>query len=170
MPAQWEKHMSGHPHKAQIRWSRGDAAFTDNRYSRAHSWHFDGGIEVPASSSPHVVRVPLSVEAAVDPEEAFAASIASCHMLWFLSIAAGGGFRVDRYLDEAVAVMGKNAAGKTAVTQVTLHPHVTFSGSTLPSHTQIEAMHHKAHAECFIANSVTTEIRCEPVYDSPDNS
>lgn len=161
--------MSGHPHKARIRWSRGDAAFTDNRYSRAHSWHFDGGIEVPASSSPHVVRVPLSVEAAVDPEEAFAASIASCHMLWFLSIAAGGGFRVDRYLDEAVAIMGKNAAGRTAVTQVTLHPHATFSGSRLPSHTQIEEMHHKAHAECFIANSVTTDIRCEPVYDSPDN-
>ncbi len=162
--------MSGHTHKAQIRWSRGDAGFTDNRYSRAHSWHFDGGIEVPASSSPHVVKVPFSVEAAVDPEEAFAASISSCHMLWFLSIAAQAGFRVDRYLDEAVAVMGKNAAGKTAVTLVTLHPHVTFSGARLPSHTQIEELHHKAHAECFIANSVTTDIRCEPVYDSPGNS
>jgi organic hydroperoxide reductase OsmC/OhrA len=162
--------MSGPTHTAQIRWSRGDAAFTDNRYSRAHSWHFDGGIEVPASSSPHVVRVPLSVEAAVDPEEAFAASIASCHMLWFLSIAAAGGLRVDRYLDEAVAVMGKNAAGKTAVTRVTLHPHVTFSGARLPSHAQIEDLHHKANAECFIANSVTTEIRCEPVYDTPDES
>jgi organic hydroperoxide reductase OsmC/OhrA len=158
--------MSGHAHKVQIRWARGDAAFTDNRYSRAHSWHFDGGIEVPASSSPHVVRVPLSQEAAVDPEEAFVASIASCHMLWFLSIAAAGGFRVDRYADEADGVMGKNAAGKTAVTRVTLRPHVAFSGEKLPSRAQLAELHHKAHEECFIANSVTTDIRCEPLYDT----
>jgi organic hydroperoxide reductase OsmC/OhrA len=157
--------MSGHPHKVEIRWSRGEAVFTDNRYSRGHSWHFDGGVEVPASSSPYVVRLPLSVEAAVDPEEAFVASIASCHMLWFLSIAAESGFRVDRYVDETVGIMGKNAAGKTAVTVVTLHPHATFSGTQLPSHEQIEELHHKAHAECFIANSVTTDIRCEPLFD-----
>jgi len=99
--------MSAHTYDVQIRWSRGDAAFTDNRYSRAHSWHFDGGIEVPASSSPYVVRLPLSSAAAVDPEEAFVASISSCHMLWFLSLAAGSGFRVDRYVDGAVGVMGK---------------------------------------------------------------
>ncbi|MDB6090792.1 MAG: OsmC family protein [Gammaproteobacteria bacterium] len=158
--------MSGHAHRAQIRWARGDAAFTDNRYSRAHSWHFDGGIEVPASSSPHVVRVPLSEEAAVDPEEAFVASIASCHMLWFLSIAAAGGFRVDEYADAADGVMGKNAAGKTAVTRVTLRPHATFSGEQRPSHAQLTQMHHKAHEECFIANSVTSDIRCEPLYDT----
>jgi organic hydroperoxide reductase OsmC/OhrA len=158
--------MSEHVHKAQIRWARGDAAFTDNRYSRAHSWHFDGGIDVPASSSPHVVRVPLSQEAAVDPEEAFVASIASCHMLWFLSIAAAGKFRVDRYVDEAAGVMGKNAAGRTAMTRVTLRPNVAFSGSSLPSRAEIAAMHHKAHAECFIANSVTTDILCEPLYDT----
>ncbi len=155
--------MSSHEYSVQIRWTRGDAPFTDNRYSRAHSWLFDGGVEVPASSSPHVVRVPLSVEAAVDPEEAFVASIASCHMLWFLSIAAGSGFRIDRYVDEAVGVMGKNAAGKTAVSRVTLRPQVAFSGDKLPSRAQIEEMHHKAHAECFIANSVTTDIRCEPL-------
>ncbi len=155
--------MSSHEHSVQIRWTRGDAPFTDNRYSRAHSWLFDGGVEVPASSSPQVVRVPLSVEAAVDPEEAFVASIASCHMLWFLSIAAGSGFRIDRYVDEAVGVMGKNAAGKTAVSRVTLRPQVAFSGDKLPSRAQIEEMHHKAHAECFIANSVTTDIRCEPL-------
>lgn len=156
--------MAKHEHTVKVRWSRGDAVFTDNRYSRGHSWLFDGGVEVPASSSPHVVRVPLSVEAAVDPEEAFVAAISSCHMLWFLSIAAERGFRVDRYLDEAVGVMGKNAAGKTAVTLVTLHPHVSFSGEKLPSNAQIEELHHKAHAECFIANSVTTDIRCEPSY------
>ena len=158
--------MSVHSYQVQIRWSRGEAVFTDNRYSRGHSWHFDGGIDVPASSSPHVVRVPLSVEAAVDPEEAFVASIASCHMLWFLSVAAGQGFRVDHYLDDAAGVMGKNAANKTAVTQVTLRPRVSFSGTRLPSHAEIEQLHHKAHEECFIANSVTTEIRCEPLYDT----
>jgi organic hydroperoxide reductase OsmC/OhrA len=158
--------MAVHTYDVQIRWSRGDAAFTDNRYSRAHSWHFDGGIEVPASSSPHVVRLPFSTAAAVDPEEAFVASISSCHMLWFLSIAVGGGFRVDRYVDGAVGVMGKNAAGKSAVTLVTLHPQASFSGEKLPSRAEIVELHHKAHDECFIANSVTTDIRCEPVYDT----
>jgi len=158
--------MASHDHRVQIRWSRGDAAFTDNRYSRAHTWLFDGGIEVPASSSPYVVRVPLSVEAAVDPEEAFVAAICSCHMLWFLSIAAEAGFRVDQYLDDAVGTMGKNAAGKTAVTRVVLHPRVSFSGAKLPSRAQLDELHHKAHAECFIANSVTTDIRCEPVYEA----
>jgi organic hydroperoxide reductase OsmC/OhrA len=161
--------MSAHTYDVQIRWARGDAVFTDNRYSRAHTWHFDGGIEVPASSSPHVVRVPLSLAEAVDPEEAFVASISSCHMLWFLSIAAGAGFCVDQYVDDASGVMGKNSAGKTAVTRVTLHPHVTFSGSKVPSHTEIIELHHKAHEECFIANSVTTDIRCEPLYDTRDN-
>src|SRR5579885_3516343 len=106
--------MAKHEYTVQVRWSRGDAVFTDNRYSRGHSWLFDGGIEVPASSSPHVVRVPLSVEAAVDPEEAFVAAISSCHMLWFLSLAAESGFRVDGYLDQAAGVMGKNTAGKPA--------------------------------------------------------
>jgi organic hydroperoxide reductase OsmC/OhrA len=158
--------MASHDYKVQIRWARGDATFTDNRYSRAHSWLFDGGVEVPASSSPYVVRVPLSVEAAVDPEEAFVAAIASCHMLWFLSIAAGQGFRVDQYLDEAIGVMGKNAAGKAAVTRVTLHPRVSFSGARLPSRAQLDELHHKAHEECFIANSVTTDIRCEPSYEA----
>jgi organic hydroperoxide reductase OsmC/OhrA len=158
--------MPSHDHTVQIRWSRGDAPFIDNRYSRGHSWLFDGGVEVPASSSPHVVRVPLSVEAAVDPEEAFVAAIASCHMLWFLSIAAGEGFRVDQYLDEAVGVMGKNAAGKIAVARVTLRPRVSFSGAKLPGRAQLDELHHKAHAECFIANSVTTDIRCEPLYEA----
>lgn len=158
--------MSAQAHKVEVRWSRGEAVFTDNRYSRGHTWHFDGGVEVPASSSPHVVRVPYSVAAAVDPEEAFVAAISSCHMLWFLSLAADAGFRVDQYLDEAVGVMGKNAAGKTAVTRVTLQPRVTFSGAKLPARAEIDELHHKAHEECFIANSVTTEILCEPVFDA----
>jgi len=155
--------MAAQSHKVQIRWSRGEAVFTDNRYSRGHTWHFDGGVAVPASSSPHVVRVPYSVAAAVDPEEAFVASISSCHMLWFLSIAAEAGFRVDDYVDEAVGVMGKNAAGKTAVARVTLRPRVIFSGAQVPTRVQLDELHHRAHEECFIANSVTTEIVCEPV-------
>src|SRR5262245_60142944 len=113
---------------AVIRWARDGATFTDNRYNRGHRWTFDGGIEVAASASPHVVPLPLSVAAAVDPEEAFVAALASCHMLWFLSIAAKRGFVVESYKDEAAGVMAKNAAGKIAMTKVTLHPEVAFTG------------------------------------------
>ncbi len=151
-------------HGATISWERGTDAFLDGKYSRRHVWRFDGGLEVPGSSSPHTVRAPYSDPAAVDPEEAFVASIASCHMLWFLSIAAGRGFRVDRYADEASGTMARNAAGKVAVTRVVLRPAVVFSDDRIPDRAEIEAMHHEAHAECFIANSVTTEIACEPVH------
>jgi len=147
---------------ANIYWSRNGAAFTDNRYSRAHRWRFDGGVEVPASSSPHVVRVPLSDPNAVDPEEAFVASLSSCHMLFFLSFAARDGFIVDDYIDEAVGVMGKSHEGKMAMTVVTLRPAITFSGEQRPSSEQINRLHHEAHEACFIANSVKTEVRCEP--------
>src|SRR5580704_8905264 len=116
------KTMAGHEYRAVIHWARGTEPFTDNRYSRAHSWRFDGGVEVPASSSPHVVRLPMSVEAAVDPEEALVAALSSCHMLWFLSLAASGGWRVDDYQDEAAGVMGKNAAGRNAMVRATLRP------------------------------------------------
>jgi organic hydroperoxide reductase OsmC/OhrA len=149
---------------ATIRWERGDQVFTDNRYSRGHSWLFDGGIAVPASSSPHTVPPPFSQARAVDPEEAFVASLSSCHMLWFLSIAAKRGFCVDTYVDDAIGVMARNDQGKFAMTQVTLRPSVVFAGTPLPTKGDIEAMHHKAHAECFIANSVKTEVRCEPVH------
>jgi organic hydroperoxide reductase OsmC/OhrA len=150
-------------HTVTVRWLRDDQAFTDNRYSRAHTWHFDGGTQVPASSSPHVVPLPYSKPDAVDPEEAFLASLSSCHMLWFLSIAAGRGFRVDSYVDDAVALMGRNASGKVAVTRVTLHPSVAFDPSNAPTKADIESMHHEAHDECYIANSVTTEVLCVPV-------
>jgi organic hydroperoxide reductase OsmC/OhrA len=150
---------------AKISWLRGKSSFIDNHYSRAHSWQFDGGVEVPASSSPHVVPVPMSVEAAVDPEEAFIASLASCHMLWFLSLAAAQRFCVDSYEDAAIGVLGKNAAGKIAMTTVTLKPRVEFSGEHRPTAIAFEALHHKAHEKCFIANSVTTEVRCEPSFD-----
>ena len=147
-----------------IRWERGDQPFTDHRYSRGHTWLFDGGVAVPGSSSPHSVPLPYSQATAVDPEEAFVASLSSCHMLWFLSIAAKRGFCVDSYVDAAEGVMAKNAAGKFAVTRVTLRPRAVFVGNVLPTTRDIDSMHHEAHAECFIANSVTTEVHCEPIY------
>lgn len=149
---------------AIISWKRGDQAFIDNRYSRAHLWRFDGGVEVAASSSPHVVPLPLSNAAAIDPEEAFVASLSSCHMLWFLSIAAKRKFRVDQYTDNAEGIIEKNAVGKFAMTRVTLRPEVSFSGEKIPSREELDQMHHKAHEECFIASSVKSEVRCEPVY------
>ncbi len=148
---------------ATITWQRNDAVFTDKRYSRAHTWQFDGGCTVPASSSPHVVPLPYSDASAVDPEEAFVASLSSCHMLCFLSIAAKRGFVVDSYRDEAQGVMEKCANGKLSITVVTLRPWATFSGGPIPSKLDIDAMHHEAHEECFIASSVKTEVRCDPV-------
>lgn len=153
-----------HEYTSHIVWLRGDQAFVDNRYSRRHSIRFDGGAELTASSSPHVVRVPLSDPAGADPEELFVASLSSCHMLWFLSLAAEKRYRVDRYVDNAVGVMSKNAAGKLAMTLVTLRPEVTFSGERIPSREEIAAIHHDAHEECFIASSVLSEVRCEPVH------
>jgi len=158
--------MATHEYQVRIHWERGDAAFTDNRYSRGHSWHFDGGVEVAASSSPQVVRVPLSVEAAVDPEEAFVASLSSCHMLWFLSLAAAARWRIDEYTDDAIGVLGKNAAGRMAMLTVRLRPRVSFSGERLPSREDLARLHHRAHEQCFIANSVITDVRVEPVGDA----
>jgi organic hydroperoxide reductase OsmC/OhrA len=145
-----------------VSWQRGREPFIDNRYSRRHSWRFDGGLEVPASSSPHVVPVPYSDASAIDPEEAFVASLSSCHMLWFLSIAAKRRFCVDSYADEAEGTMAENASGKQAMTKVTLRPKVVFAGDRIPDRAEIDSMHHEAHGECFIANSVLTEVRCEP--------
>ncbi len=148
---------------AIIEWQRGEQDFAGNRYSRKHTLRFDGGAEVPGSSSPSVVPLPMSDASAVDPEEMFVASLSSCHMLWFLSIASARKFCVDSYVDNASGIMARNAEGKMAMTVVTLKPYVTFSGDLLPTVEQIHALHHKAHAECFIANSVTSEVRCEPV-------
>jgi organic hydroperoxide reductase OsmC/OhrA len=154
-------------YSATITWSRGDATFTDVRYSRGHRWSFDGGIDVPASSSPHSVPLPFSVAAAVDPEEAFVASLSSCHMLWFLYLAAKRRFVVDSYRDEAEGILGKNSAGRDAMTRVTLHPEVRYAGAAQPTPTETAALHHEAHQLCFIANSVTTEVRCEPRSGAP---
>jgi organic hydroperoxide reductase OsmC/OhrA len=146
---------------ATITWDRNGQLFTDNKYSRGHRWNFDGGVEVPASSSPHVVKLPLSVAEAVDPEEAFVASLSSCHMLSFLWVAARQGFVVEHYRDEAQGVLAKNAQGKMAMTVVTLRPQVTFAGDRQPTKEELDAMHHEAHGLCFIANSVITDVRCE---------
>ena len=151
----------GH-YTATIAWERGGSDFITHGYSRAHRWRFDGGLEVPASSSPQVVPLPMSDPAGIDPEEAFVASLSSCHMLWFLDIAARRGLTVDRYTDEASGVMANNAAGKLAMTVVTLHPRVVFAGAA-PSETELHALHQQAHERCFIASSVLTEVRCEPV-------
>jgi len=146
---------------ATVAWERGAATFTDNRYPRAHRWSFDGGLVVPASSSPQVVPVPLSDPAAVDPEEAFIASLSSCHMLYFLFFAAKRGFVVDSYLDQPTGHMAKNEEGRTAMTRIVLKPQIQFSGGKLPTETELKELHDQAHHECFIANSVRTVVTVE---------
>lgn len=149
-----------HEYAATVVWTRGDASFADNRYSRGHVWRFDEGVEVPASSSP--LHVPVgSIQAAVDPEEAFVASLSSCHMLFFLSFAAREGFVVDRYEDRAVGVMEKDAGGRSFISRVNLRPEIKFSGEKRPTQKDIEALHHRAHEACFIANSVKSEVIVE---------
>lgn len=149
-------------HHASVIWERPDgAAFVDNRYSRAHRWEFDGGAVVPASSSPAVVPVPLSDPAGVDPEEAFVASLSSCHMLWFLSLAARKGFVVDSYVDSAVGHLERDDQGRWAISRVTLRPKIAFTGTPLPTAEELSALHDAAHHECFIANSVKTKITVE---------
>jgi organic hydroperoxide reductase OsmC/OhrA len=147
---------------ATVSWERSGQAFTDRKYSRAHQWSFDGGAVVPASASPHVVRVPLSDPGGVDPEEAFVASLSSCHMLWFLAMAAQQGFLIDSYRDEALGELGRNAEGREAMIRVVLRPQVVYAGARRPTPAEIGAMHDQAHARCYIANSVRTEIRIEP--------
>lgn len=151
-----------HTYEATVTWNRGEQPFTDNRYCRGHTWSFDGGAEVPASSSPLVVPLPMSVAANVDPEEAFVASVSSCHMLFFLSIAARSGFCIDSYVDRAFGVMEKNSDGKMAMTRVTLRPDVAFSGDRRPSDDDIARIHHESHEQCFIANSIRSEVVVEP--------
>jgi len=147
---------------ATVVWTRpSGAAFVDNKYSRAHEWRFDGGAVVRASSAPSVVPLPLSDASAVDPEEALVASLSSCHMLFFLSYAARQGFVIERYEDEAVGEMGKNAAGKVAMLKVRLRPRIAWSGK-VPSAVELDALHHRSHEACYIANSVTAEIVIEP--------
>ncbi|MBU0602875.1 MAG: OsmC family protein [Gammaproteobacteria bacterium] len=151
-------------YSAEVLWLRGDQDFLDKRYSRRHLVRFDGGFEMPGSSSPRVVPEPMSDASAVDPEEAFVSALSTCHMLWFLAIAAKRGFCVDRYFDAASGLLETNAEGRLAMSVVTLRPDVSFSGEHLPTRDQEDDMHHAAHDVCFIANSVRTLVRWEPVH------
>ena len=147
---------------ATISWKRGaDEPFADNKYSRGHQWSFDGGVSLRASSSPHVVPR-YSDPAGVDPEEAFIASLTSCHMLTFLFLAANAGFVIDSYDDTATGRMAKTPEGRVWVAEVVLHPDVRWSGPA-PDAAKVAALHHAAHDECFIANSVKTEVRIQPI-------
>lgn len=148
-------------HTCTVEWERGAQPFTDQKYSRAHRWHFDGGACVPGSSSPHSVPVPCSDPAAVDPEEAFVAAVSSCHMLWFLSLAARQKLVVDRYADAAEGSLADVGDGRRAITLVVLRPEVVFSGPVLPDAAQVEALHHAAHDRCYIANSIRGEVRVQ---------
>jgi organic hydroperoxide reductase OsmC/OhrA len=159
---------------ARTTWQREpSAAFVDNRYSRRHQLHFDGGVVLPASSSPHVVPLPWSDPQAVDPEELFVASLSSCHLLWFLSVAAGQGFVVDHYEDGATGTLARPVglpgatSRKLVMTQVVLRPQVRFAGPRQPTAAEFAAMHHQAHEDCFIANSVTAEVHCLPELLAP---
>ena len=147
-------------HKATINWKNAAGSeYAAGRYSREHTWSFDGGLTVPASSSPAVVRPPMSNPAHVDPEEAYVAAISSCHMLTFLHVARIAGFQIDAYEDESVGDMAKNAEGVSWVATVTLNPRITYGGDKRPSHEEETQLHHKAHHGCFIAQSIKTEVK-----------
>lgn len=149
-----------HQYQATIRWNRGVQPFLDNRYSREHVWEFDGGARIAASSSPLSVPLPMSVAENVDPEEALVAATSSCHMLWFLSFAGRAGFIVDDYHDPAFGVMEKNSEGKVAITRIVLRPQIVFSG-TIPTPQQLAQLHHVAHENCYIANSLKADVVVE---------
>ena len=144
-------------YSAKVIWHCDDSDFIKRRYSREHQWQFDGGICLPASASPHVVPLPMSSEAAVDPEEAFVAALSSCHMMFFLDFASREKISVVSYSDQAQGVMEKNEHGKIAMTRVTLNPQVVYQGE-IPAKNILNDLHHRAHESCFLANSVTTQI------------
>lgn len=149
-------------YKALVKWQLEGSDFLERKYSRAHTWEFDGGISVDASASPSIVPEPWSKPENVDPEEAFVASLSSCHMLFFLDLASRAGFIVESYEDNAVGTLAQNSNGLSAMTHVELRPKVKFSPDQDPSEPEIESLHHRAHDLCFIANSVTTEIIITP--------
>lgn len=147
---------------ATVSWSRNDHPFTNNQYKRIHKWEFDSGQTIRASASPDIVPTPLSDSSAVDPEEAFVAALSSCHMLWFLSIAAKADFVVDRYVDKATGILSKDKNDKQAITRVTLFPHVTYNKDNAPIAEEHHNIHKHADEKCFISNSVKTTVEIEP--------
>jgi len=144
-------------YRATVGW-RCDGDFAARLYSRVHTLGFDGGLTVPGTAGPANVNPRYSMEAALDPEQAFVASLSACHMLWFLDIAARAGFLVEAYRDEAEGVLAEGPTGKQMMTRVALRPEVTFSGDRRPTPQELSDLHHRAHEECFIANSVTSEV------------
>ena len=148
-------------HRATIKWSHSQGEFLKGSYSREHTWSFDGGVTVPASPAPTSVKPPYSNPANVDPEEAFVASISSCHMLTFLWVASRKGIEVTSYEDEAVGRMTKNEHGIPWVSSVVLHPRIVYAGPS-PTQDVEEELHHQAHEGCYIANSVKTQITVAP--------
>lgn len=144
---------------ATIRWKNAGPDFIKGKFSREHTWSFDGGVTIPASPSPHVVPTPWSNPAGVDPEEAFVASVSSCHMLTLLWLAGRQGFQADSYEDTAVGIMAKNERGAMWVSQITLRPRIQWSGAKIPTQADLDSLHHHAHEQCFIANSVKTDIK-----------
>jgi organic hydroperoxide reductase OsmC/OhrA len=157
--------MSGPVHAATIAWRRDDFApadFAKGRFSRLHRWHFDGGIDVPASASPSIVPAPMGVAEAVDPEEAFVAALAACHMLTFLDLARRGGFVVESYDDDAVGTLGRTDAGRRFIAEVVLHPRIVFSAARQPTAAELDGLHHAAHEHCIIANSALTRVSVAP--------
>ncbi|EZP38851.1 OsmC family protein [Janthinobacterium lividum] len=149
-----------HQFFATVAWQRDGQDFADQRYSRGHEWQFDGGLTVAASSSPLSVPLPMSVAENIDPEEALVAATSSCHMLFFLSLAAQRGYVIDDYRDEATGDLGKNAQGRLAMTRIVLRPRIAFAG-TPPSPEALAALHHDAHERCYIANSLTADVVVE---------
>ncbi len=145
-------------HKATIRWTFTEGDFLKGRYTREHTWSFDGGTTIAASASPAAVPKPFCNAALVDPEEAFVASIASCHMLTYLFLAGKAGFQIASYEDEAVGQLTKNERGVPWVSSVVLHPRIQYAGDRRPSDADHERLHHAAHEQCFIANSVRTDV------------
>ena len=150
-------------HRARVTWEQSGGPFAKRQYSRAHQWSFDGGVTVPAAASPSAVPAQFTDPSAVDPEEAYVAAIASCHLLSFLPLAALAGFEVLRYEDDAVGHMTKNENGKLWVSEVHLSPRVTWAAGKKPDPEHEAELHHRAHDECYIANSVRTEIRVQAV-------
>jgi organic hydroperoxide reductase OsmC/OhrA len=146
-------------YEAAVKWQRAAGErFVDEKYSRAHDWLFDGGAHVRGSASPHSVRPPFSDPSAVDPEEALVVALSSCHMLFFLWLAAKRGFAVFSYEDSAVGIMSTDERGRQWVTKVTLRPRVVFDGDKRPTELDVEALHHESHEGCYIANSVKTGV------------
>ena len=150
-------------YQATVTWKNSGPDFLDNKYSREHEWHFEGGTVVKATAAPDIVPQPWSNPANIDPEAAFVASLSSCHMLFFIHFAARQGYKLESYEDQAEGYLEKNDQGKMSMTRVILRPRLVFAGNEIPDPEALDKLHHAAHEHCYIANSVTTSITIEPV-------